>query len=148
MRIFAAKITNRGRIDVSGRGFRGGTATVISACVAPNFDNKGNPGESVDDGTSGMPSTSSAANRGGGGGGCGVGGHNGSAGGGGGGYGTMGQHGAPNTNNGAKPDLSGRGGVIYGTAQVVDVLMGSGGGSGHGLANGVCACDMWCIVYI
>ena len=140
MRICAANIINRGRIDVSGRGFRGGAGPAVKQ------DGFGNPGEST--GGTGAQSTSVAANGGGGGGGQGNG-NFGSTSGGGGGYGTAGQHGMPNTcGGGNRPEMSGRGGAIYGTAQMAEVLLGSGGGSGHRYSSGVCityCCYVLCL---
>ena len=134
IRLFASKFTNNGQINVSGKGYRGGIGTTVADATAANWNHEGNSGESV-----GVLSVVSiASNGGGGGGGRSVDGSNGTSGGGGGGYGTIGQNGAPNTYNGVnRHNLSGRGGAAYGNAPMAEVMLGSGGGSGHGWSSGV-----------
>ena len=119
----AVEVEVGGRIDVSGKGFRGpeplsGCATAHTADVQ---------GESY----LGEGHCVTSPNGGGGGGGV-CSGTYGSAGGGGGGYGTAGAAAAPNTYNGPNNRCpGGQGGWVYSNAELeAGLMLGSGGGAG------------------
>ena len=114
-------IKSNGKIDVDGKGYRGGKAK--------NKESNGTAyqGESLN----GIGSMNTAANDGGGGGGIGSSSY-GSNGGGGGGYGSKGNNAEPNTYpNGTGNNPGGIGGNVYGDSKLSTLHLGSGGGSGH-----------------
>ncbi|KAJ5074828.1 hypothetical protein M0811_07871 [Anaeramoeba ignava] len=117
-------IEKGGKIDLSGKGYRGGDA--VPQCT----NGKAKQGESFN----GRGGDLQDANKGGGGAGLGCSSF-GSIGGGGGGYGTKGEDSEPNRWQGGNHP-GGKGGEIYGDEKITQLYLGSGGGSGHPYSNG------------
>ncbi|KAJ5077600.1 bonus isoform c-related [Anaeramoeba ignava] len=117
-------IEKGGRIDLSGKGYRGGDA------VAQSFNGKANQGESY----LGYGGDDQVANSGGGGAGLGSSAFGG-FGGGGGGYGDQGKDAEANRYSG-QLHPGAKGGEIYGDEKISTLYLGSGGGSGHPYSNG------------
>ncbi|KAJ5076979.1 bonus isoform c-related [Anaeramoeba ignava] len=117
-------IEKGGKIDLSGKGYRGGPA------VFQATNGKAKQGESYE----GQGSDLQEANKGGGGAGLGTG-QFGGYGGGGGGYGTPGDDAEPNRYSG-QFHPGAKGGESYGDERITELYMGSGGGSGHPYSNG------------
>jgi hypothetical protein len=113
----SVKIESGGSIDVTGKGYRGGSSAPQS------LNSISSQGESI----SGTGSQNTQNNSGGGGGGLSVS-TFGSVGGGGGGYATQGQNAEPNTYNGGN-NQGGQGGTIYGSDSTINFGSGGGGGS-------------------
>ncbi|KAJ5078390.1 bonus isoform c-related [Anaeramoeba ignava] len=127
LKIFAKSriiIEKGGKIDLTGKGYRGGEA--VPQC----YDGKAKQGESFN----GKGGDLQEANKGGGGAGLGTSSFGG-YGGGGGGYGAKGDDAEPNRYSG-QVHPGAKGGETYGDEKITELYMGSGGGSGHPYSNG------------
>jgi len=111
-------IEKGGMIDLTGVGYRGGKCSIKHTYPDSSFQ-----GESFSD----QGCLSLSPNQGGGGGGI-TSSQYGSIGGGGGGYGTNGDNSKPNTYSGNRS--GGQGGLVYGSGDMNEIYMGSGGGGG------------------